>query len=290
MVTLAAAMLALLAVWLDFRRSRTVLAALVAGVLVVQLGMVPSRVLPADGTGVEAAAQAAAGDAGRELTVMALNVGPPGVDAQAILAEARARKVDVLALPELAYASLEALEQEGLAADFSHRALDVDWSGTGSGIFSRFPLQTLERVPDSVFYQSRAVATIPSGGQSLHLTAVHIDSPRPGHTPYWRAELRQLGELRRDLQGSPPVILLGDFNAGHDHREFRDLLDTGLTDAAASVGKGLAPTWPQNSRVPPFVALDHVLVSPDISVLTFETVKIAGTDHSAVVATLRLPR
>ncbi|UZX03646.1 endonuclease/exonuclease/phosphatase family protein [Arthrobacter sp. CDRTa11] len=290
MVTLVSAMVALLAVWLDFRRSRTLLAAVVAGVLVVQLGMVLPRVLPEGGMDPEAAAQAASADAGRELTVMALNVGPPGVDAGAILAEARARKVDVLALPELAHASLESLDQAGVAAEFSHRALDVDWAGTGSGIFSRFPLQTVERVPGSVFYQSRAVATIPGGGQGLYLTAVHVDSPRPGHTPYWRAELRQLGELRRDMQGSPPVILLGDFNAGHDHREFRALLDTGLTDAAASVGKGLAPTWPQNSRIPPFVALDHVLVSPGITVLTFDTVKIAGTDHSAVVATLSLPR
>jgi endonuclease/exonuclease/phosphatase (EEP) superfamily protein YafD len=74
-----------------------------------------------------------------------------------------------------------------------------------------------------------------------------------------------------------------------DHREFRELLGTGLTDAAEAAGKALTPTWPVNSPVPPFVALDHVLVSGDITVAGFERVLVPGSDHAAVVARLVLP-
>lgn len=290
-VTAAAAALAVLAVCLDSRPRRTVLAAAVTGVMLLQLAMVLPRVLPQGGAVV--APQAAPSSSGRSVpgrtvTVMALNVGPPGVDVEALLAEVRARRVDILALPELTPPTLEALEGAGVASDFPHRVLDVDWAGTGSGIFSRFPLDTLERVPGSTFYQSRAVATIPGVPGGIHLTAVHIDSPRPGHTPYWRQELRQLGGLRLELPGSPSALLLGDFNASQDHREFRDLLGTGLTDAAQATGKGLAPTWPANSQVPPFVALDHVLVTPGIGILAFATFTVHGTDHTGVVAELSL--
>ncbi|HJW00779.1 MAG TPA: endonuclease/exonuclease/phosphatase family protein [Arthrobacter sp.] len=289
-LTTAALASAVVAVALDARLSRTVLAATVTAVMLLQLGMVLPRVLPAGGTGTAPQAAPPGRFApGRTVSVMALNVGPTGVDVEALLAEVRGRNVDILALPELTLPTLEALQAAGLGSDFPYRALDVDWAGTGSGIFSVFPLEAEERVPDTVFYQSRAVAAIPGVRQGIHLTAVHVDSPRPGHTPFWRQELSQLGELRPALQDSPPCILLGDFNASQDHREFRDLLATGLTDASQAAGKGLAPTWPANSQVPPFVALDHVLVTPDIGIVDFATFTVPGTDHKAVVAELTFP-
>lgn len=285
-----------LAVCLDPRPTRTILAAWVTAVLLLQLVVVAPRITATGentATGETQALQAAgaSGSPGavRTVTVMALNVGSRGVDAEALLSLARARNIDVLALPELAPLGLEALEAAGLAAHFPYRAVDVDWVGVGSAIFSRFPLDSSARVPESSFHQSRAEAAIPGASGGIHLTAVHVASPRPGHTPFWRQELRQLGDLQRALPGSPPAILLGDFNASHDHREFRDLLATGFKDAAQAAGKGMAPTWPSGSGIPGFVTLDHVLVTPDIEVIAFATITVPGTDHSAVVAELTLP-
>jgi endonuclease/exonuclease/phosphatase family metal-dependent hydrolase len=220
---------------------------------------------------------------------MALNVGSSGVDSTVLLTEAGDRKVDILALPELRPPGLEALEAAGIAAMFPYRALDVDWAGVGSAIFSRFPLQASGRMPDTAFYQSRGVVTIPGAAGGIQLTAIHIASPRPGNIPTWRQELRQLGQARQDLPGSVPAILLGDFNASYDHREFRDLLATGFTDAAQAVGKGMTPTWPAGSMVPAFVALDHVLVTAGIGIGSYATVAVPGTDHAGVVAELVLP-
>ena len=288
--TATACGIAIVAVCLDPQPTRTILAALVTAVLLLQLMVVAPRVMSAGGatTDLQATAPVDSPGTGRTVTVMALNVGSMGVDAVALLSLARARNIDILALPELAPPGLEALEAAGLAAHFPYRALDVDWAGTGSAIFSRFPPDSSARVPESNFYQSRAEAAIPGTSGGIHVTAVHIDSPRPGHTPFWRKELRQLGDLQRALPGSP-AILLGDFNAGHDHREFRELLATGLTDAAQAAGKGLAPTWPSESSIPPFVALDHVLVTPNIEVRAFATITVLGTDHSGVVEELAVP-
>jgi endonuclease/exonuclease/phosphatase (EEP) superfamily protein YafD len=283
------------------RTGRLVVAGLVTAVLAVQVGFVAPRVLGADLPGTEFARVERAGvelagavwepgrQSGTALTVMALNVGSSGVDTEALLAEARQRNVDVLALPELAPPGLEALDAAGLASVFPHRVLDVDWAGTGSALFARFPLERRERVPGSVFYQSRATADVPGSGARVSFTAVHVDSPRPGHTPRWRAELQQLGALHAGLPDGGASILLGDFNASADHREFRDLLGTGLTDAAEAAGKGLTPTWPVDSPAPPFVTLDHILVSRHVTVAGFERVLVPGTDHAAVMARLLVP-
>ncbi|MFP5366499.1 MAG: endonuclease/exonuclease/phosphatase family protein [Actinomycetes bacterium] len=284
---------AVAALWLHPGTRRAFCAALVAGVLAIQLGAVLDRVLPPGGTSAAARSTAAAGagaaPGGQQLTVMAVNVGSTGIAPDVLVAEARNRSVDILALPELAPAGLEELDAAGLGDLLPARALDVDWAGTGSALFSRFPLDQSERVHGSVFYQTRAVATVPAASAPVHLTAVHVDSPRPGHTPFWRSELRQLGGLWRDVPAGRQAIFLGDFNASADHREFRELLGTGLTDAAQATGKALAPTWPVNAAVPAFVAVDHVLVSPGITVTDFQVVALPGTDHAAVVARLVVP-
>lgn len=267
-----------------------VVAGLVTALLAVQVAVVAPRILAAGTRGAELAAAREPGrQSGAVLTVMALNVGSTGVDAEALLAEVRNRNVDVLALPELAPPGLEALDGAGLASALPHRVLDVDWAGTGSALFSRFPLERRERVPDSAFYQSRAAADVPGSRTPVSLTAVHVDSPRPGHTPLWRAELEQLGTLQDEVPDGGAAILLGDFNASADHREFRDLLGTGLTDAAEAAGKGLTPTWPVGSPAPPFVALDHILVTPGVMVAGFDRVLVPGSDHTGIVARLQVP-
>lgn len=266
-------------------RRKLILRIAVILLMSVQLATVIPRLFPAP-------AQPVAGGepAGRLLNIMSLNVGGNSVDVAAVLSEVRERRIDVLALPELGPDTLELLDKAGISGELPYRVVDVDWAGTGSGLFSRFPLDSTGRVPGSGFYQSRAVASIPGIRQGVQLTAVHVDSPRPGHTPFWRRDLQQLGELQQAVPEGAPAILLGDFNASTDHREFRELVSTGLTDAAQAAGRGLWPTWPENSPVPSFVALDHVLVSSDIGVSGFEAVSIPGTDHAAVIVLLRLPQ
>lgn len=48
------------------------------------------------------------------------------------------------------------------------------------------------------------------------------------------------------------------------------------------------PTWPQGSRIPPFVQIDHVLAR-GFAVADEGIVHVPGTDHAGVTATLRRP-
>ncbi|MEQ7739419.1 endonuclease/exonuclease/phosphatase family protein, partial [Escherichia coli] len=206
-LTAAAFLCVLPAVLRGHRTGRLVVAGLIAALLAAQVAVVAPRVLAGPPGAELTAAREPGRQSGTALTVMALNVGSAGVDAEVLLAEVRHRNVDVLALPELAPPGLEALDGAGLASVLPHRVLDVDWAGTGSALFSRFPLERRERVPGSVFYQSRAIADVPGSPTPVSLTAVHVDSPRPGHTPMWRAELGQLGALQGEVPGGGAAIL-----------------------------------------------------------------------------------
>jgi endonuclease/exonuclease/phosphatase family metal-dependent hydrolase len=84
-------------------------------------------------------------------------------------------------------------------------------------------------------------------------------------------------------------VLAGDFNATPDHAAFRRLLCRGWTDAARVTGQALRPTWSPLRSPLPRLTLDHVLVGPRIGVASLQVVHVAGTDHRALVADLRLP-
>lgn len=256
------------------------LAATVSGalavVLLIALTVVVPRFIPA---GPPASGQ-------NQLTVMSLNVDGGQADVARIVSLVRDKKVDVLALVELNPDMAEALDRAGLSAELPFHALSVDWVGTGAGLYARYPLADLGRIPDTAFYQARASMTVPWSRSPVWLTAVHADSPRPGHTPTWRSDLQTLAQTGH---AGDAVILLGDFNASLDHREFRQVLGAGYRDAAQSTGHSLVPTWPENSPIPPFVTIDHVLTNSKLAAGGYGTIAVPKTDHAAVWATLSVP-
>ena len=155
------------------------------------------------GTGMapQAAGPAHAPAPARLVTVMALNVGAAGVDSTTLFAEVRARKVDILALPEL-----QPLAWRPLRVPASRPpSRTVPWTSTGPAwavrSFPGFRWRSQAR-PGSSFYQSRAAVSVPGVAGGIHLTAVHVASPRPGQITNWRQELQQLG----DLGGDCPVL------------------------------------------------------------------------------------
>ncbi|MCB5272818.1 hypothetical protein BJG92_00323 [Arthrobacter sp. SO5] len=274
------------------RRVRLVVSAAMVLLLLVQSAMLAPRLVPdgwnplASRPAGQATASPAAGTRGAALTVMALNVGGSRLDAAAVIDAVRTHGVKVLALPELSPGTLQALEDAGIATLLPERTLDVSPERTGSGIFSAFPLTRQPRVPGSEFFQSRALLEVPGLPRRIHLTAVHVESPRPGQVTGWRKDLQELTALQRSAPAGAPALLLGDFNSSLDHRGLRRLLSAGLNDAAAATGRGLWPTWPANSTVPAFVQIDHVLASREFAVESFTTVAIPGPDHAAVVSRL----
>ena len=72
-------------------------------------------------------------------------------------------------------------------------------------------------------------------------------------------------------------------------RPFRNLLRSGYRDAAEQSGAGIEPTFPANWRLPPFIAIDHIL-SRSCTATSLRTIKIPGSDHRGLAATVMIPR
>lgn len=215
-----------------------------------------------------------------EFRVASLNVLFARADIAALLDIAG--RSDLLALQEIDQAYVDRLGEAGLDDLLPHRLIDLRGGAGGSGVWSRYPLQGAGGA-DTVFATLRVRVDHPAR-PPLQVVAVHPVPPvgQQG-AAIWAREL----ELMADL--APVDVMLGDFNATHDHAAFREVLDQVMTDSAEVVGAGLRPTWSDGSTALPGLPLDHVLVGPGIRTLDFDIVSIAGSDHRAVTATLSVP-
>lgn len=153
----------------------------------------------------------------------------------------------------------------------------------GSVIFSRYPITSSEALPTSSFQQWSATVQTPQLG-ALRVVAVHPCNPFCG-PGLWTTEHT---ELRAWLarQDDTPTVVLGDFNAVDDHGPMRQLFADGWRSSADLVGAGYVRTFPANGRVPPLLAIDHVLVDDRLTATAFETFDVPTTDHLGVRAVI----
>ncbi|MFB7372662.1 endonuclease/exonuclease/phosphatase family protein [Streptomyces sp. NPDC056222] len=175
-----------------------------------------------------------------------------------------------------------------VGADLPHRAVVDDWGAKGSAVLSAYPLAAQPPIP-AVMGMPGATARI--GGRTVQLRLAHPLPPIPRQIDRWKRELGRVEDFAAAHRDGGPVILAGDFNASQDHAAFRSLLDAGgLHDAARLAGAARTPTWPREGQgaLPPYVQIDHVLVSDDFRVRGVRFLDLAGSDHRAVLAELDL--
>jgi hypothetical protein len=121
---------------------------------------------------------------------------------------------------------------------------------------------------------------------NLRFVAYHSIAPVPGYVPKWNADLELLS---RWCEGPDPAVVAGDFNATLDHSALR-AGTSGCGDAADQRGAGLISTWGPTStlrRIGP--QIDHVFATAGITAETFDVRDIEGSDHRAIMTTLRIP-
>jgi endonuclease/exonuclease/phosphatase (EEP) superfamily protein YafD len=224
---------------------------------------------------------------GPRLVVMTSNVYLGQADVPALLRIAREHEVDVWSLQELRPEQMAKLDRLGAKRAFPHRSVEPGEGASGTGLLSRLPLLAMDTTPDITGHaEPEAVVDVP-GAPPVRLKAVHPAPPVNAFAaPTWKDALAALpgSDGRGDVR-----ILAGDFNATLDHPELRKLLDRGYTDAADATGKGLVATWPARPRGAPPITIDHVLVDKRVEVERFEVVHVPGSDHRALIVTLRLP-
>ncbi|MFB9205632.1 endonuclease/exonuclease/phosphatase family protein [Nonomuraea spiralis] len=221
---------------------------------------------------------------GRPLRVLTANLNGGRGDAETIVGYVRSLNVDVLSLQELTWAERDRLAAAGLEALLPYQLTKPEtWGPVGSGIYARYPLRERTGVFQPVGHHM-PVAEVAVPGGAVEVVLVHPVAPVPSTVPEWEAGV---GTLPPATSTGAPRILAGDFNATLDHAVFRRLLGTGYADAAAATGKGLVPTWPMR-RIPPLVAIDHVLTDGRGRAVDTRILDLPGSDHRALFADLRL--
>jgi endonuclease/exonuclease/phosphatase family metal-dependent hydrolase len=224
---------------------------------------------------------------GCPLRVLSANLLGGRADPAALVTIVREQRVDILAVQELTTAAVERLDEAGIGDVLPHRALHPATRYHGSGIFSRYPLSDGSvRVHPCAMRQSSATVAVPEAGR-LRVESAHPSAPNWHNTACWRHDLRTQPEAG---DGGPPVILLGDFNATLDHSLLRRVIAAGYRDAGATTGRGLRPTWPFAINHYPPVTLDHVLVDRRLGITQYAVMKVAGSDHRAVLTEVTVPQ
>jgi endonuclease/exonuclease/phosphatase (EEP) superfamily protein YafD len=258
---------------LVLRRRAAALVALVAA------GALVAAVAPRAFDGPEPAAATG----GPMLRVLTANLLHGSADPRAVMALVERHDVDLLSLQELTPDAVGRLDEAGARRRFPYRVLDPRVGAQGSGLMARYPLDDPVRPQMPRMAMPEATLRVPDSAP-IRVKAVHPPAPLYADVAEWRDELRSLpratpdGELR---------MLAGDFNATLDHHELRSLIGSGYTDAADATGQGLHGTYPAHRLLR--IAIDHVLVDRRAQVTDASVHVVAGSDHRAVFAAIRLP-
>ena len=260
-----------------FALARTRIGVAVAGILTIILAL--SQVPLYLGT-------ASPAPGSTPLTVMTLNMHYGEADPEAVLAAVRTHDVDVLATVEMTPEAVDGLQRAGIDDLLPFNDLKPRGNASGNGVWSRLPMTHVDTPGD--FAHQPVSTMLDYHGRPIFFSAVHPLSPYPADAAGWSEEMGRIATWLDDIHGL--AVVAGDFNATRDHKQFRDILDTGFADAATQAGVGWQPTYPANRRrIPLLVAIDHVLVQGGIVATDVTRLDIPDTDHAGLVAALMVP-
>lgn len=260
-----------------FRRAAWPFATGAVAVLAIGVAMVAPRVvadpLPTTGT---------------PLKVLAFNTYEGNADVAALVATIAATRPDVVSISESGQkfgSRIAALvEPLGYRTHISTERGVADVNGVTALV--------ADRLGDVQARVGKETSSFPyielTGGElkSLRFVAFHSVAPKLRDVPDWRTDLALLPQW---CAGSGPAVVAGDVNATLDHSALRAGM-AGCSDAADQRGAGLIPTWgpsPRQRTIGP--QIDHVLGTDGVVAESFEVRDLPGSDHRAILTTLRVP-
>jgi endonuclease/exonuclease/phosphatase (EEP) superfamily protein YafD len=222
-----------------------------------------------------------------DVTILALNVFSGRADTGSLAALIEREAPDLVVLPEAGCDYRDKLAP--LVAGLGYRGWAAAPPGVGdimSVVVFAGPRAGELRVRPGTDLHYRHLRV--GGGilGSRELVAVHATAPRTRRlASRWRRDLAAVGRWTR---AQPAPIVVGDLNATLDNAPLRAALG-GCVPAAAGAD-ALAGTFPTSLPRWFGIHIDHVLVPAGTAVVRFAVHEVAGTDHRAVLARLRLPK
>ena len=217
--------------------------------------------------------------------VMTFNVYKGQADPQAIVELVRDQRVEVLALQETTEDFVKKLNEAGIEHYLPYAQVSSSDGVFGNGLWSATPLA--DPADDDVNSSASFMpgGTVDMGGQQIRFVSVHTTAPVPGYWRQWKRSLDELGPMRGHTDTR--YIFMGDFNATYDHTPFRDFLGDRFVDAARESGHGFTFSWPTNRvYMPMFAGIDHVVLDQGMKAGQCKVVKVEGSDHAALLATV----
>jgi endonuclease/exonuclease/phosphatase family metal-dependent hydrolase len=147
-----------------------------------------------------------------------------------------------------------------------------------NGVLSRLrPTHIIEHKLPGLPGRGAILVEIPtSGDDTLGICILHLALGR-------RARGRQLSYIGELMSQYPYLVLMGDFNCNCESRELKDLM-TATALRGPTCEMKTFPSWRPKRN------LDHILVSPSLSIKEAEVLDYPMSDHLPVSMEVRLPQ
>ena len=220
---------------------------------------------------------------GRPITIATINVQWGNQDPTAVLDLVARTQPDILILQEAI--GQWSLHLPALRALYPHAAPQTWQDGARLIVLSQLPMLGTREEVNGPYRDPTTMVSLDTGTTPLTLIAAHTSPPIGAIRAASRnAQLWDLAQLASATRG--PLIVAGDFNTTPWSPHYRATL--GATDLVNVAGGLWWPsTWPD--QLGPFgIPIDHILVSESIVPVELNIVGGFGSDHRAVIATLRL--
>ncbi len=194
---------------------------------------------------------------------------------------------DVVGLQEVDAGSLRSgfVNQIKYLADYAGFEYVFDQANRKIGMISQHGNAVLSRIQPSTITEHKLPGLIPgrgvlevrfgAGTDALHILVLHMALGR-------RGRLRQIEFLANLVRNYRHVVLMGDLNCPSDSREMAVLLASAHLCEPAP-GLHTFPSWQPDRQ------LDHILVSPSITVERVEVLDHVYSDHLPIAMRVRLP-
>jgi len=197
---------------------------------------------------------------------------------------AREEKADIICFCEV-----EGKWNKAIAANFpDYPFKSVFPYNCGIAVVSKIPIEKSQTLIAQYEQRPRMLITFRlKDGRKLSILLAHPTIPM--RKDRFEGRNREFELYAQDLAPvKGPRMIVGDLNCTPWSYYFEKLLkDTGLKDSEK--GFGLQPSWPTVYKVPPFLPIDHFLVSPDIQVISRKIEREAGSDHRPVMIECNFP-
>jgi len=144
----------------------------------------------------------------------------------------------------------------------------------GSGLLSRIAPDGMEdhRLPGAIPGRGAIVVRLPYADTSVLVVLLHLSLGA-------RSRKLQLDYVKRLIDGESHVVVMGDMNSHLANLLFNSpLAETDLRPA-----ESVLPTYPSWQ---PALALDHILVSPSLSIREYDVLDCRLSDHRPISVTV----